>query len=388
MGRLPLVSEITPRAGRPGDRVTLRGRGFDDTPRGNALTFGGATALVLSASETEIQAVVPQVATTAGEPDVPVVVKARGSASSGGTTFAVQRPSASQFVPHFFAAAVPEDPSGGRVFVSNDLGPVLLLSGRDDAPSPAARAVRVAAALNAAFSSGKPVELREGATPALAAGGEVIVAATAADAAGYAPPVVPAATRPTPRALAEHWAAVLGDMQALFVDKQRPVRVVQRSARGKVLLDMYAEAERLGGAGSGVPTRLVEPLPAGVARGFREMALFVPAQGQAVAAAAVTGTWRGTLQEDGVGERPMQLRLSAAGTRLTGAVTSRAGAVGMEIPVLDVAYDRGVLTFRTTSGAFARRFRATLQGATLAGTVHSGDAKESVIGRFTLRYTE
>jgi hypothetical protein len=29
-----------------------------------------------------------------------------------------------------------------------------------------------------------------------------------------------------------------------------------------------------------------------------------------------------------------------------------------------------------------------LQGATLAGTVHTADAKDAVVGRFTLRYTE
>ncbi|HEY7512345.1 MAG TPA: IPT/TIG domain-containing protein [Vicinamibacteria bacterium] len=390
LGRLPLVTEIAPRSGRPGDRVTLRGRGFDPAPAANTLTFGAEPALVLSASETEIQAVVPPVNAAAGELDIPVVVKARGSTSSGGRTFAVQRPSASVFVPHFFAAPVPEDPSAARVFVSTALGPVLLLAGRDGAPSPAERAVRVAAALDAAFSARKPIVLRDTPTPALVAGerGEVVVSVTSADAAAYAPPIVPASTRPTARAVAAHWAAVLQDMQALFVERQRPVRVVQASARGKVLLDLYAEAERLGGPGSGVPTRLVEPLPMTVARGFREMTLMVPAQGQAVAAAAVTGTWRGTLQEDGVGERPLQLRLSANGTRLSGAVTSRAGAVGMEIPVLDVSYDKGVLTFRTTSGAAARRYRATLQGATLAGTVHTADAKDAVVGRFTLRYTE
>ena len=388
LGRLPLVSQIAPRSARAGERVTLHGRGFDPAPGGTAVSFGPEAALVLGATETEVRVLVPHVAAAAGEQDLPVVVKARGSASTGGISFAVMRPSASTFVPHFFAAAVPDDPAGGRAFVSCALGPVLLLSGRDDSPSTAERAARTAAALNAAFSARTPITVREAATPALVTGREQIVAVTAADAAGYAPPLVPAGPRPTPRALAQHWAAVLQDMAALFVEKQRPVRVVQSSARGKVLLELYAESERLGGPGAGVPTRLVEPLPGGVARGFREMTLSVPAQGQAVAAAAVTGTWRGTLQEDGVGERPMQLHLRADGTRLSGAVTSRAGAVGMEIPVLDVAYDKGVLTFRTTSGAAARRYRATLEGATLSGTVHAVDSKQPVVGKFTLRYTE
>lgn len=391
LGRLPLISETAPKSGRAGDRVTLRGRGFDPQALGNVVTFGVEPALVLTATETELVALVPHVQAHAGELDVPVVVRARGAASSGGRTFALQRPSSAIFVPHFFAAPVPEDPSGGRVFVSTALGPVLVLSGREDAPSVAERAARAAAALNAAFASKTPLEMRESPTPALVARGrgDVVVSATAADAAAYAPPLAPAgAGRPSPHALAAHWAAMLQDMQALFVNRQRPVRVVQSSPRGKILLDLYAEGERLGGPGGGVPTRLIEPLPFPVGRAFREMALAVPAQGQATAAAAVTGTWRGTLQEDGVGERSMQLRLHMEGSRLAGAMTSRSGALGMEIPVLDLAYDRGVLSFRTTSGAAARHYRATLEGATLAGTIHAADASAPVVGRFTLRYTE
>jgi hypothetical protein len=391
LGRLPLISEASPKTGRAGDRVTLRGRGFDPQALGNVVTFGVQPALVLTATETELVALVPHVEASAGELDVPVVVKARGAVSSGGRTFALQRPSSAIFVPHFFAAPVPEDPSGGRVFVSTALGPVLVLSGREDAPSVAERAARAAAALNAAFASKTPLEMRESPTPAIVARGrgDVVVSATAADAAAYAPPLAPAgAGRPSPRALAAHWTAMLQDMQALFVERRRPVRVVQSSPRGKVLLDLYAEGERLGGPGGGVPTRLIEPLPFAVGRAFREMALAVPAQGQATAAAAVTGTWRGTLQEEGVGERPMQLRVHMEGSRLAGAMTSRSGALGMEIPVLDLAYDRGVLSFRTTSGAAARRYRATLEGATLAGTIHAADATAPVVGRFTLRYTE
>ena len=390
LGRLPLIAELQPRTGRAGDRVTIRGRGFDPQAAGNAVTFGAESALVVTATETEIVSIVPHVEVGAGQLDVPVTVRSRGSASAGGRPFTMRRPSAAVFVPHFFPAPVPEDPSGDRVFVSTALGPVLLLAGRDDAPSPAERAARAAASLNAAFAAKAAIGLRE-TPPAVVSGpGDAIVAATAADAAAYAPPLVPAGSgRPSPRALAAHWTAVLQDMQALFVDRQRPVRVVQSSPRGKVLLELFAEGERLFGAGAGVPTRLVEPLPSSVARAFREMTLGVPVQTQAAsAAAAVTGTWQGIVEEDGVGQRPMQLRLEANGTRLAGAMTSRSGKLGMDIPVHDLAWDKGVLTFRTTSGAAARRYRATLQGATLTGTIHATGASEPVIGRFTLRYTE
>jgi hypothetical protein len=391
LGRLPLVAELSPRTGRAGDRVTIRGRGFDPQAAGNAVTFGTEPALVLAASETELVAVVPYQPGGGGQLEVPVAVKAHGSASAGGRAFAVQKPSAAVYVPHFFAAPVPEDPGGERVFVATELGPVLLLSGRAEAASAAERAAQAAAALNAAFAARTPLELREAPSPAIAARGkaDAIATATAADAAAYAPPIAPAGTaRVSPRVLAGHWVSVLQDLQALFVDRQRPVRVVQGSPKGKVLLDLYAEGERLGGAGAGVPTRLVDPLPFTVGRAFREMALAVPAPGQTSAAAAVTGVWRGTMEEDGVGQRPMQLSVHLDGTRLAGAITSRSGKVGMEIPVLDLAYDKGVLSFRTTSGAAARRYRATLDGATLAGTIHGADAQASAIGRFTLRYTE
>lgn len=395
LGRLPLIAEVSPRSGQAGDRVTLRGRGFAPDTAGNVLTFGPEPALLVAASETEIVAIVPHVQAGAGERDLPLLLKARGAASSGGRSFGLLRPSAATFVPRFFAAPVPEDPAGGRVFVSTALGPVLVLSGRDDAPSVVERAARAAAALNAAFGSRVPLELRESPAPAVVARGSstAVVNATPADVSALTPPVVPAAAtaRVSPRALAAHWTAVLQDMQALFVERQRPVRVVQTSPRGKVLLDLYAEAERLGGRGAGVPNRLVEPLPLAVARAFREMTLSVPTQGQATAAAAaaaVAGTWRGVVEEDGTGERPMQLRLRMDAGRLSGAITTRAGALGMEIPVHDLSYDKGVLSFRTTSGAAARRYRATLQGATLAGTIHAAEPRDLQVGRFTLRYTE
>jgi hypothetical protein len=390
LGRLPLIAEVAPRNGRAGDRVTMRGRGFDPSAAGNAVTFGTEPALVLSATETEMVAVVPHAQAGGSQIEVPISVTARGSSSAGGRPFTIQKPSAAVFVPRFFAAPVPEDQSGERVFVSTALGPVLLLSGRGDAASPAERAARAADALNNAFGSKVSLELRESPAPAVAVQErpEVIATATAADAAAYAPPIAPVAARVSPRALAGHWLAVLQDMQALFVNRQRPVRVVQGSPRGKVLLDLYAEGERLGGTGAGVPTRLVDPLPFAVGRAFREMALAPPAAGQALAAAAVTGVWRGTMEEDGVGQRPMQLRVEMAGSRLAGAITSRSGKLGMEIPVSDLVYEKGVLSFRTTSGSIARRYRATLEGATLAGTIHAADAREPVIGRFTLRYTE
>jgi hypothetical protein len=163
--------------------------------------------------------------------------------------------------------------------------------------------------------------------------------------------------------------------------------VVELSPRGKVLLDLFAEAERRAGAGTGVPANLVNPLPYNLGRALREMALETPTRGQATAGAAVTGKWEGTFEEQGVGERPVKLRITLEGTRLSGFLSTRSGKVSMELPVQDAAYDKGVLTFTVATGAVPRRFRGTVTGSSVKGSIHS--ARDGVeIGRFSLRYAE
>ena len=211
--------------------------------------------------------------------------------------------------------------------------------------------------------------------------------ATAADTAAYAGPLVPGGgARASPRALAAHWLAMLQDMQSLFVDRQRPVRVVQSSPRGKVLLELYAEAERVGGAGAGVPARLVDPLPVAIERGFREMALMVPARGR-----------RGRRR----GDRRLARDIGRGGRRAASDGAPRADernapgrgddlearAARHGDPVLDLAYQNGVLSFRTTSGAAARRSRASSK-APRSPVPSTPSMPASGRGRFTLRYTE
>jgi hypothetical protein len=272
---------------------------------------------------------------------------------------------------------------------------VLLLSDADGAGSVGERAVRVAAGLNDAFeaaSSSRPVsfEVREGAAPSVAvAGGAALVSATGNDAAGYARGPEPAVKgqRTTPRALAEFWAALLQDQLTLFVQHQRPSRVLEMSPRGKALVDLYAEAERRVGAANGVPASLVNPPAPGQPRAFREMALMLPS-GPSSAAAAVTGRWDGMMDETGMGERPIKLRLRLEGKSLAGTLGTQAGAVGMEVPLESVVYDKGVLSFILAGGGSRRQFRGRLQGSTISGTIHRSAGDKDAIGRFTLRYAE
>jgi FHA domain-containing protein/IPT/TIG domain-containing protein len=389
LGRLPLVTEVAPAAGQPGEAVVVRGRGFDPDLAGNVLTFGDEPALVLSASAGELKAVAPAASSSGLQTIVPVVVKAKGGTSSGSASFTLVRPSASLFLPRFFAAPVTSAPD--QAFVSTLLGPVLLLSDREGAASVGDRAVRVAAALNGAFESASSrrvaFEAREAPAPAVAlAGGGVIVTATPDDAAGYGrgpdPPMK--GQRATPRGLAAFWAALLQDQLSLFVQHQRPSRVLELSPRGKTLVDLYAEAERRLGSAGGVPAALVNPLSSVQARAFREMALVLPA-GPSSAAAAVTGRWEGMMDETGSGERPIRVRLRLDGGRLAGSLATRAGELAMEVPLESLSYDKGVLSFVLTSGGAPRTFRGTLQGSTISGTIQRD--KETV-GRFSLRYAE
>jgi hypothetical protein len=314
------------------------------------------------------------------------VVEARGSTSSGASIFTSVRPSSSLYVPRFFPAPVEEDRAGQRVFVASELGPVFLLSTRDESPSVGERAFAVAQALNAVFSTATlPLEIREGAAPAVASGGRVLLRATPDDAAGYVPPWAPAMKtgRVTPRALAGYWLALLQDMHGLFVERQRPVKVVEISPRGRVLLELYAEGARM--TAGGVPTSLVNPLPFTVGKAFREMTL-TPSQGQGTASAAVTGNWEGTVSEQGHPEQEVKLSLRVEGGKLAGLFRTAAGAIAMETPITQATFDKGVLTFGLSRGGETRRFRGTLSGAGLSGTIESPG--KGNVGQFTLRYVE
>jgi hypothetical protein len=396
-GRLPLVLEAQPVRGEAGTRVTLTGRGFDPSVSGNAVTFAGAPALVFSASPNEIMVSAPSIPSAATQVEVPVVVQAQGRASNPGV-FTLVRPSRGYFLPRFFPAPVPEHPGSDHAFVATELGPLLLLGARDDSASIADRASKVAAALNAAVDAAatRPVslELRDAAAPAVAVAGspDVLVKALPEDAAAYDAAIDPSSKgrRPQPKALAAFWLALLQDQMALFVSHERPVHTVELTPRGKVLLDIYAEALRRAGSGVGVPEGVVSPLGTGLAKSLREMALSLPAEGQASAAASVEGTWTGTVEESSTGSKGVTLRLATEGGKLVGGLTTRSGKLGAEVPLKDVAYDRGTSTLRfvLVVGGSPRYFSGTLQGDTIAGTIRSSANAKDATGQFSVKYVD
>jgi hypothetical protein len=322
---------------------------------------------------------------------LPIVVQARGSTSSSQSSYLALYPSGALFRPRFLPALLPDQGPERHVLVSTQLGPVLLLTGGGSAPSVAERAAQVAGTLNdlmEAAAGGRAVslEVRDGASPAVAvAGGEVVVSATAEDPEGYARQAGAKGGRATPRQLAQHWAALLQDYLSLFVQRQRPVRMMEVTSEAKVLMELYAEGSRRG-AGNGVPTSLVSPISPVWAKALRDLALVLPAGAGTNPGAAVAGRWAGSLQEP-EGQREIEVQLRVEGKGLAGSLTAKAGKLAMAVPLQDVVYDKGQVRFRLSSGGVSRSFRGALEGATLSGTVHQGTAAQP-IGRFSLKFVE
>jgi hypothetical protein len=390
LGRLPLVSEVTPRAGVPGDRVVVKGRGFDPTPSGNRVSFGDDAALVVTASGNELSVIVPAPKSSLNRVDAAVVVQ-RGSASSAADTviFNITRPAAGVYKLRFFGAAVEGDATGEQAFVSTEVGPVLLLSGRGAQESVGARATAVATALNALVGHAPRFEVRTGFAIGAVGRLDPVVVAMPPDAAAYGKPFDPVmegqASQATPTVVAGFWVALLQDTFTLLEKGARPDRVLELSPRGKVLMDLYSDSERKIGAGVGVPTNLVSPPTWTVAKGMREMALALP-RGGAVAAAAIVGSWSGTLEETGAVRRSVRLQLRLEGNRLVGSMTTNAGGIDMNAPLGDVKYAGEQLSFTLAGGQSPRRFQGRVNGTQLEGTIQAGAGAPT--GRISLRYLE
>lgn len=391
LGHLPLVVEVSPPRGAVGDAVTLRGRGFSANPAENSVTIGGVQALVLSASPHELKVVAPLAGGSRVVAEAEVAVDSAGKPSGNRGVFTLLRPASGAFVLRFFASAVSADSGNAKAFVSTEVGPLLLLASPDGAASTAERAVKVAQALNAvadAQRAGKAVALEAVDQPfpgvSLSGGSTPLVRATADDAAAYA--VLPGektkAGALNLRSLAAFWAALANDYLSLFVQNQRPMRLLALTPRARALADLRSAL--VWQPGVGIPNEKIGTLSADLSRRLREMALLVPEEGQGQAASAVEGTWEGDVQEE-AGQKAIVVRFRVVGTRLTGSVTTRARGVAMDVPLKDVAVDKGVLRFTLPGGAATRHYVGKIEGATISGSLHTTPAGPSV-GTFRLKY--
>jgi hypothetical protein len=391
IGRLPLVLAVRPETGPAGQVVTLEGRGFDPDPGLNSVTFAGEPALVLSASRTKLDVVVPT-APADGAPEVLVVVRAGGRTSSSRTGFRPARNASAGFRPRFFPAAVAEYPGAPMAFVSTELGPVLLLAGGAASASVADRAVAVAAALNALVeSAARPplFEVREAPQPSVAVVGEArpLLTPTADDVAAYGRPWDGnrnAARRVTPAALARHWAVLLQDYLGLFLFRERPLQMLMLSPRGRVLAEIHAEASRRSPGERTVPSRVVLPLQSGWAGALRQLALVVGGDGGRTAA-VVEGAWQGSIDDPERGTRAFNAQLRSDAGRLAGTLTTWAGAVELRSALRELGFERGSLRFTADLQGAPHRFSGTLEGETVSGTVER-PGKPPL--RFSMRFVE
>jgi hypothetical protein len=356
------------------------------------VTIAGQAALVLKAQPTELVALIPA-APPVG--DAPVVVRV-GDSASATRLMGIDARSMATYVPRFFAAGLAEHAGHGHVLVSTEVAPVLVLSDKGDAASTVERAEKLAIALNALVDTqqrGEAVsfEYREAANGIGVAGSKVtLVVATAQDTAAYGETWDPSvrAAPVTPKTVARYWVALLQDYFALFVAHQRPTHVVELSARGRALLDLYSEAVRRSGAGNGVPASLVAAPGAMLAKGLRDMAFLLPA-GATVARAgsAVEGLWIGTIR-DGDVTRPIQMRIQTEGARLAGTMTVSKGGLAIREPLSNMSYENGQLRLSVRVGGEERHFNGTLRGDQLAGSIHARSASGEKVGDFTLRFTD
>jgi hypothetical protein len=390
IGRLPLILEVSPEQGREGDRVVVKGRGFDPQPAGNTVEFGGTPALVLTSTPSELTVVTPSVAVGAS-PEVPVIVTSGGSTSGAGAGFTVARPSSSTFQPRFYAAPVPEYPEEDLAFVSTRLGPVLLLGGPDKSASTAIRAADVADALNrlAATASSRQIEFEyKSSPPSVSVEGESapLLVATPDDAAAYARSWV-SGVRPGrlgPSAIARHWTAILQDYVGLFLYRHRPLGVLSLSSRGQVFKEIYGAAIRRAPGGNGVPTGVVYPPSERIASGVRAAAL-VPSGASPRQAVAVEGRWSGTLQDPDTGAYRFEVRFRPEGSGLAGSLTSWRGDIEARSPVRDISFRGKTLRFTTDLRGSAYVFEGTLDDTGIEGTARPQGGSAAP---FTLQYVE
>ena len=220
---------------------------------------------------------------------------------------------------------------------------------------------------------------------------DVLVTVGPGDAAAYTKPWEAGSEglrRASPRSVAAHWAALLQDYFSLFVLRQRPLKVLAITPRGKVLGDLYATAQRQA-AGAGVPMGIVmppqpPPSPRACAR-WRSSSPTKPAR----AAATVEGLWEGTMDEGGV---LAQAPGPPAGRRVPPrghAQLHRGEREDGLAPPRESAYDKGTLRFRADIAGSPGLFSGSVATESITGTVQRGSgARAASSGSFSLKYVE
>src|SRR5262249_26381151 len=221
VGRLPLLISMAPAPAAPGDLVIVTGRGFDGRPTANDVRVGGARALVVSATGSELKIVVPRL--PAGSSPVEVHGPGRGNVATA--TLAVSGlPDPIDF--HFVAEPYEDVPGHDHALLATGLGPAFVLSGTPGKPA-AVRAFdaehrlnEAAAPLKASIDADVRARNLDSSPTLVLLGRDVpLLDVTPEDAAGYDEDWTALKGRGgavTPARLATWWEAVARDLVLLL----------------------------------------------------------------------------------------------------------------------------------------------------------------------------
>ncbi len=380
LGRPPIVVGVAPAQGPPGTIVKVAGYGFDTNPSANRVSFDGRRALVLAASGRELTVIAPSTSVSS-QTRASLLVRAFGNDSTTDISFTIHKEgSAGRFVPSFFPA--PVDDRFDEVFVATELGPLLLLGSSGDDPSLVDRATRIAATLSRLARAGDSRVEAQG-DVVMMDGRVEILAAREGDVDAHAR----SGRTPTAEELALHWAALLDDHLALFVGGKRPFRVLDRTLRGQVLLDLFVESRRAAPTSAGVPQAVAKKAIDAWRGRYRRLALEVPRADASTGGAAVAGHWDGNVTEAASEPRGIGLDLRASAGSLSGRFTSEVNQVAVTVPLRRVRYARGRISFLAGLGGEDRYFEGELQGDEIAGDVLKSEGGERV-AKFRIVFVE
>jgi pSer/pThr/pTyr-binding forkhead associated (FHA) protein len=396
IGRIPLVMGVEPAGVAPGDVVTIKGRGFPLQPALNDLKIGGSGALVISAFDNELKAIVPW----APPGDAPLELHVPRSENVGTASMTIA-PRSDPLEFRFVAGPIRDDPSHDHAVLATALGPAFVLSasgGRsaaDRAHEAQQRLAEAAVALKASLTADIEVRDLEG-SPALGLTGkaEPLFEVTAEDAAAYNEDWTGLRGKggPVTRArLALWWGAVARDQVLLLIRGEKPHFTAELAPEGRVL-GQVADAARKTGK-FGLPQEVVDKAPAGWREALRLVALRVPATVKGPAPAPGTspapeaapggplkldGIWSGSETEGGTVKY-----VTVTFTRDGGTLTYER-ALTMSVPIESVQAQKAAVRFSAKSGSRTAWYLGKWDGLKLRGTIHADSPTGTQTGTFEL----
>jgi hypothetical protein len=394
IGRLPLVSGVEPGSASPGDVVTLKGRGFIAEARDDLVRVGGAHALLVAASESELKLVVPRV--PGGDQQVQVRVRGRDTVAEASLSVAAPPESVDL---HFVAEPFDDVPGHDHAVLSTALGPAFLLA-PSGGRSAGQRAFEAQQRLNEAAVTLKAqreadLELRDPTgEPVIGLIGKPtpLLEASEADAAAFAEDWTRLGGKGGPvtrERLARWWLAVGRDLVLLLVRGEKPQYAAALApTEARVLGDVYQAARKTGQFG--VPSQVAAEARPATKDAVRLMALRVPAtvtgsktatppSTSSVAPLKFEGVFTGSEVDGGI-RKYITVRIRGAYSTL-----AYEGAVQLSVPLSELeVIQKGTAVRFTTQLRGMRYYSGKWDGQKISGTISSEANGKGDIGTFEL----